>query len=354
MALERPAVVVTGSSGLVGSPVCLALAERGYYVFGFDRIGPPEPPEHPHVRDVVFDLSKVESVRSALAEVKESGVERLASVVHLAAYYDFSGEDSPLYNEVTVEGTRRLLQELRTFEVEQFLFSSSMLVHEPCKVGDYIDESSPLLAKWPYPASKIATEELICTQYPEVRSVLLRIAGVYTDWGTQPTLVQQIKRIYEKEFESRFFPGNQQAGQSSVHLEDTVEAIAKAVDARESIPPQTPILIGEPDPPSYERLQDTIGQLLHGTEWTTIYVPTALAKVGASVMESLSGGESFIKPFMVDMADDHYALDIRRAQQLLGWQPTRLLEDELPGIVERLKEDPERWYRENGLTENEG
>ena len=43
---------------------------------------------------------------------------------------------------------------------------------------------------------------------------------------------------------------------------------------------------------------------------------------------------------MVDMADDHYALDIRRARDLLGWEPRHRLKDELPRLVAALKDDP--------------
>lgn len=347
---ERPAVVVTGSSGLLGSPLCTMLADHGYEVFGFDRVGPPEPPKsHPHVHDVEFDAVDYAAVRGAMEDLTRRGVRKLASVVHLAAYYDFSGEDSPLYEKVTVEGTDRLLNALSGFELEQFVFSSTMLVHAPCEVGERIAEDAPLEGKWAYPKSKIRTEQLICDGHPDVRSVLLRIAGVYTDWGQQPTLVQQIKRIYEKDFQGYFFPGDPATGQSLVHVDDAVDALFKTVEQRDKIAAKTPILIGEPEPPSYEALQDLIGQQIHGKDWATIYVPKTLAKVGAAVSDAVSGGNAFIKPFMVNMADDHYALDISRARELLGWQPRHHVAEELPAMLERLKQSPEKWYRENDL-----
>jgi nucleoside-diphosphate-sugar epimerase len=76
--------------------------------------------------------------------VKEFHGEQIASVVHLAAYYDFAGGDSDLYQKITVDGTRRVLEALRPFEVEQFIFSSTMLVHEPTETGEEIDESDPI------------------------------------------------------------------------------------------------------------------------------------------------------------------------------------------------------------------
>ncbi|WP_153557499.1 NAD-dependent epimerase/dehydratase family protein [Roseimaritima sediminicola] len=346
----RPTAMVTGSSGLLGQQVCTALAEAGFEVFALDRVGPPEPPKaHPQVHDIECDLADYANVHLAIDDVRKRVDAHLDTVVHLAAYYDFSGEDSPLYETVTINGTDRLLNALDDFQVDQFIFSSTMLIHKPCEVGQHIREEDPLEAKWPYPESKIETERLIRDGHPDVRSVFLRISGVYTDWGKQPTLVQQIKRIYEKDFQSHFFPGDRTAGQSPVYLDDVVDAIVRTVQRRSEIEPKTAILIGEPDPPSYGTLQDKIGELIHGRQWATMYVPPTVAKVGAAVTDKVSGGEAFIKPFMVAMADDHYALDISRATQLLGWKPQHNLLDHLPGIVQRLLDDPDQWYRKNGL-----
>lgn len=350
MSNQRPIVVVTGSSGLLGYPLCLRLAENGYQVVGFDRVGLPEPPKsHPHVRDVECDISDSASVRAAMRKVHELSSGKLASVVHMAAYYDFSGEDSNLYEKVTIHGTDRLLNELEDFDCEQFVFTSTMLVHAPCEVGQHIREEDPLEAKWAYPQSKIDTERLIRDGHPHVRSVLLRIAGVYSDYGQQPTIVQQIKRIYEKDFQGHFFPGDTDAGQTAVHVDDAVDSIFRTVERRDQIDPKTAILIGERDPISYRELQDMIGCQLHGKEWMTFPVPVTAAKIGAAVSDFVQGGDAFIKPFMVDMADDHYALDISRAKELLGWQPQHSLRDTLPKILQSLQSNPDQWYRKNGL-----
>lgn len=52
---------------------------------------------------------------------------------------------------------------------------------------------------------------------------------------------------------------------------------------------------------------------------------------------------------MIDRADDHYELDIRRARAVLGWEPRHRLRDALPKVVAALKADPWAWYRENEL-----
>ena len=78
---------------------------------GFDRAGPPYPPIE--VECVSVDLTLDDRIRRALARVRYAYGSRLASVIHLAAYYDVSGEPSPLYDEITVRGTERLLRSLR-------------------------------------------------------------------------------------------------------------------------------------------------------------------------------------------------------------------------------------------------
>lgn len=350
MPTQRPAVIVTGSSGLLGQPICRRLADSGYQVFGFDRVGLPEPPkQHDHVRDVQCDLADSASVQAAVRKVRELAGDKLASVVHMAAYYDFSGEESELYQKVTVNGTDRLLNTLQDFELEQFIFTSTMLVHAPCEIGDHISEDDPLEAKWPYPQSKIETERLIRDGHPAVPSVFLRIAGVYTDYGRQPTIVQQIKRTFEKDFQGHFFPGDTDAGQSVVHVDDAVDAVIRTVERRDTIEPKTAILIGEPDPVSYGELQEMIGKQIHGEAWPTIYVPPSVAKVGAAVSDTVQGGDSFIKPFMVEMADDHYALNVTRAKQLLGWEPQHRLSEAVAKMTSMLQSDPDAWYHKNGL-----
>jgi nucleoside-diphosphate-sugar epimerase len=57
----------------------------------------------------------------------------------------------------------------------------------------------------------------------------------------------------------------------------------------------------------------------------------------------------FVKPWMIDLADDHYELDITKAKKVLGWIPKHTLEETLPIMIEELKKDPENWYKINQL-----
>lgn len=346
---DREVVVVTGSSGLLGTRVVDRLHER-FQVVGMDVQGDPVTPTD--VEFVPVDLTDDDSVDAAIGRVRQAYGRRIASVVHLAAYVAFSDEPSPLYDTVTVGGTRRLLRKLRDsdVEVEQFLFSSTMLVHEPVSPGQRFDEDRPRHGGWPYPESKIRTEDVIRDERGGIPVVLLRIAGAYDDVGHSPPICNQIKRVHDRRLTGHVYPGNQDAGQSFVHMDDLVEAIERVIDRRRHLPDVLPLLIGEEEVLGYGELQDLIGNALHGQDWRTLRVPKPLAKVGAKAREVNPVGEDpFIGAWMIDQADDHYALDITRAKQLLDWQPRHSLRETIPEMVSHLQEDPAGWYAENGV-----
>jgi nucleoside-diphosphate-sugar epimerase len=342
-------VLITGSSGLIGAAAARRLAPH-FDVVGLDG----KPPERldPMKEHVHVDLTKDDSVQTALRHVRTAYGDRLASVIHLAAYYDFSGEPSPLYEGVTVRGTERLLRELQRFRVDQLVFTSSMLVHAPCEKGQPITEEAPLEPKWDYPKSKVETEHLLREHRGRIPLVVLRIAGVYDDGCHSIPIANQIQRIFERRLISHVFPGDTSHGQTFVHLDDVVGAFELLAEQRSTLPSELTLLIGEPETLSYEDLQLELARLIHGEEWETRQIPKAVAKAGAWLQDQVPGEEPFIKPWMIELADDHYELDISRARSVLGWEPRRSLRVTLPRMVDSLRADPLDFYRENKLNTN--
>ena len=113
---------------LSGSPLEVSLLARlqalsgslaaDYTVVGLDRPG-----KQAAIPLIATDLGSDESVMNALREVRRRFGAQVASVIHLAAHFDFTGGDNPLYREVNIEGTRRLLRALQGPEVEQLIYS---------------------------------------------------------------------------------------------------------------------------------------------------------------------------------------------------------------------------------------
>ncbi len=352
MTADRGIIIVTGSNGRIGDAVMRRLVGRFENVVGFDRKAPKPPP--PGCVYVPVEITSDDSVRAGLRVIRDHHGAHAASVIHLAAYYDFFGRPSPLYDEVTVRGTGRLLRGLRElgFTVEQFVFSSTMLVHRSGEPGEFITEDWPLEPTWAYPESKVRTEQLIRDERGDIPAVLLRISGVYDDLCHSIPLANQIQRIYERDLTSRLYSGSTAHGQAFMHMDDLVDAIEHVVEHRAELPPEVPILLGEPEALTYDELQHSIARLVRGSSKETIEIPSQLApltKAGAWVLDHVPGQEGFIKPWMIDRANDHYALDITRARTLLGWEPKRSLRETLPKMIAALQADPLGWYRENDL-----
>lgn len=344
---QKPVVLVTGSSGYLGAAITGRLSEN-YLVVGLDRYTPPHPP---HMAECVcFDITDQASVDKALQRIRYAYGNSIASCIHLAAYFDLTGEQHPAYEAVTVEGTKRLLQGLQKFHLEQFVFASTMLAHAPTELGQPISEDDPLDPKLPYRASKIRTEAMLRDEKGDEKHVLLRPAGIYDDEGHSTFLAHQIARIYERRFSGKVYPGDLQRGQAFLHLDDLLDAVERVVHRRADLPDTFPVLLGEAQPIPFGELQRLIGGELHGEDWITWNVPPKLAKLGAWTENKVFGEEAFIRAWMVDISSDHYELDLSRARKELGWKPKHSLREDMPRILARLKDDPPAWYCENGLN----
>jgi nucleoside-diphosphate-sugar epimerase len=289
-----------------------------------------------------------ESVAKGFEYVRQKYGDRIVSVIHLAAYYSFSKGSWHLYEEITIKGTARMLENAKKFKCEQFLFSSTQLIHKPCEVGEKINEDSPIEGSWDYPRSKIATEAEIKEQHGDIPAVILRIVGCYDDECHSIPISNQIQRIYENQLASRVFPGDLTHGAPFMHLDDCAEAIWLAVQKRAELPKYAVFLIGEDSTMSTDEMQRTISRLIRGKEFTTIRIPKWLAWIGAGVI-GLFVKDFFIQPWMMKLSDQHYELDITRARKMLGWSPKTSIRATLPKMIAFLKNDPLRFYETNGL-----
>jgi len=345
---DKEIVLITGCSGRIGFR-CATKFSPEFKVLGADvfLVG-----HLPGIELIGIDLGSKKNLEEGLAIIKSRFGNKIASVIHLAAYYSFTKGHWGEYERITINGTKNLLEGLlKDFEVGQFIFSSTMLVHAPCKKGEKITEQSPVVPTWNYPKSKVITEKLIHEKlHGKFPYVIFRIAGVYDDGCHSIPLSNQIQRIYEKQLEGHLFSGDPSHGAAFIHMDDLIEAIYSAVKKRKELPPELVLLLGEPVTMSYDEIQREISKLLFGKEWKTWSVPKPLAKIGAWLMQVLPFfKKGFIQPWMIDIADDHYELDITNAKKYLNWQPKHHLRDTIPLWIAQLKREPIAWYDANKL-----
>lgn len=345
---EKEVILLTGVGGYIGSALGKRL-NQDYQVIGLDRVVPEE--KIPGVAYFAVDMTSREAVERALIEIRETFGPRIISVIHLVGYYNFDGKEDERYETITVKGTKLLVELLQAlFHTEQFIFSSSMLVYQPVAPGEKLTEDSPLAPGWAYPASKVRTEKMLEKVATKIPVVNLRIAGVYDDDAHQPTLAHQIMRVFEGWITSVPFPGDPDTGQAMLHLDDLASLIPAVISHRREISEFETFVIGEEDVLTYREIQRIAGERLHQRPWPVLRVPVLVASLGARVLERLPFIRApFIRPWMIPHADEHFALDAHKARSLLGWEPRQSLREKLPLILERLRDNPRRWYGINKI-----
>lgn len=165
-------LLVTGSSGYVGSALVPLLADRGFRVVGFDRRAPAAELAARLERSVVGDLGDEGLLADALGGVD--------GVVHLAAAKDDWGISDAEYLRDNTEVTERLIRAGRAAGVGDWLFFSTVSVIGPG--AEPLDESAPMATTNAYGESKARAERLfvrLVEEEPACRVVVLRPSAIY-------------------------------------------------------------------------------------------------------------------------------------------------------------------------------
>jgi len=349
--VDKKLIVVTGCNGRIGVEVIKRLKES-YRIVGLDIVPVKDPVEG--MEFIKVNLGNEESIKSVIEQIRMKHGSHIASFIHLAAYSNFNGGEWDMYNKITVKGTEHLLNCLENFDLEQFIYSSTMLVHTSTPIGKPLNENSPLSPpskSWEMPRSKMLTEKIVQKMGNHIASKpIIRPAGVYDDSCNSIPLSNQIQRIYEKQFSGRVLSGNVQRGTAFLHMADLVDCVALLVEKRHVLTGNKTYLIAEKERLSYDQIQRTIQWLLFGKEQTTYRIPKFAAKLAAWFQNAIPiWGPTFIKPWMINHADDNYECDTSLAQNELGWNPKHCLRDSLPSMVRALKENPVKWYAQHQL-----
>jgi UDP-glucose 4-epimerase len=154
-------VLVTGSSGYIGSHIVHELIERGHHVYGIDNFSTGfKEFTHPGIHFSEGDLSDrnfVESVFKAIPNPHE------LSIIH-AAGLKFAGESvhQPLeFYKTNAVGTEVLLSEMQIFGARKIVFSSSCSVYGSLANGAKVKEDGLPNPTSPYGRSKFFAEQIL-------------------------------------------------------------------------------------------------------------------------------------------------------------------------------------------------
>ncbi len=349
MILAKEVIVITGCSGRTGTRVAHKFADPRFSVIGLDLVSPKIATTN--FEFIRCDISSQTELQAAFKHIREKYGDHIASIIHLASFYKPEEGNWPSYEKVMGQGTLNLIENARTFHLEQLLYVSSLQVNAPCEPGQKINEYWPVEPISDYARSKLLAEDLLKKNHGQIPLVILRKAPTYDDGCHNSQLAQQIQRIYERLSISFFYPGNIAHGTAYLHLDDLADAIWLAVQRRFGLSKEITMIVSEPETVSYGELQKVIGLLCYGEECHTWSLPKWLAKSTVHAFKKMPFLPDLgVEDWMIDEVHGNYSCDISFIQEKLGWALKHTFRQTLPKMIASLKENPLAWYRENGLT----
>jgi UDP-glucuronate 4-epimerase len=316
----RPAVLVTGGAGFIGSHLVEALLREGQDVVtldSFDTFYDPAVkrrnlaafegrPGFTLVEGDIRDVARVESIFAS---------HPIGVVVHLAARAGVrpSIEQPLLYSDVNLNGTVVLLEACRRHNVGKFVFGSSSSVYGNNPKVPFSEKDDVERPVSPYAATKRAGE-LLCATYHALYRLnvfCLRFFTVYGPRQRPEMAIHKFTRYIDRGLPLPRF-GDGSTRRDYTYISDIIAGVLRAI----------------------ERVQGFEIINLGGSRTTRLsdLITLLEARLGrAAVIEG-----------QPDQPGDVVATwaDVDKAHRLLGYDPRVAIEDGLTRFVE--------WYRSAG------
>jgi UDP-glucuronate 4-epimerase len=314
--------LVTGAAGFIASQVCSQLLDQGNQVIGVDNLNDyydvrlkdwrlQQLLNHRNAHNFVFEKLDIENQKNLKALFKNQGP--FNSVLNLAARAGvrYSMENPYVYLSTNAEGTLNLLECMRENGCQKFVVASTSSLYAGQKMpfAEDLAVNEPLS---PYAASKKAGE-LMAYSYHKLYQMDVSVVRYFTVYGPagRPDMSSYrfIKWIAEGKTIQMFGDGSQ--SRDFTYVDDIARG---TVAAMQEVGYEIINLGGGRNPVSLNTIIDKI--------------------------ETLIGKKAVIehKPFHVaDLMDTR--ADIKKAKNLLGWEPEVSLDEGLEKSVS--------WYIQN-------
>jgi nucleoside-diphosphate-sugar epimerase len=228
-------IFLTGCSGYIGRTMAPYLKQRGFSVYGFDRMSYP------------YAVANLDGfIQGDLRDeaVLRRSLDGIDTIFHLAAARTDWGLSDKQYFDDNVTATRTLLRVAGEREVKNWLFFSTVGVMGPSISP--LDEAAPIAPINAYGESKAAAEELFrqfAARQPSARVLIIRPSVVFgPDNPTNTNVYRLIDAIHNNKF---VMVGKGDAIKATSYIENLVAATFFVVERmREGV--QTFIYVDEP------------------------------------------------------------------------------------------------------------
>jgi len=346
-----PRIIVTGASGFLGRRLVGALLSRARVV-GIDRLPRADAyvPEHEHLSWHQIDLGEPAAVEETFAEVRAGG--RVDAFVHLAAYYDFTGEEDPEYERTNVTGLGHVLEACGGLGLRRFVFASSAGASRARRDGPNLGEDAPADGEHIYARTKRVGEEMVRERSRDFPTVSVRLGALFSDWCEFPPLYFLLETWLSSGWNARVLGGRGRTAIPYLHVRDSVSFFLRLLERMDGLERSLTLLASTDGAASHRELFEAATTYAFERARSPILLPAALARPGLALNDFIGrvrGERPFERPWMARYIDTQLRMDASRTRRVLDWEPHARLGvlSRVPFMIENKRSDPVEWKRRN-------
>ncbi len=348
----RPTIlVITGASGFLGRQLVAALQDQ-FRIVALGRRGPAAVgmAEHPNVRWFQVDIAEELPLWEVLCTVPAD--DGPVHVIHLAAHYDFTGQEDPEYQRTNVDGLRNVLEACKMLRPVRFYFASSVAACSFPPLGSALTEESPPDGDHVYAVSKRRGEEMVRSYQQSFPSCIVRMAALFSDWCEYPPLYFFLRTWLSGAWNRRVLGGQGESAIPYLHARCAVSFWTRLLQIHERIAPGEVLVASTDGCTSHRELFEAATHACYGSPLRPLLLPRPLARLGLRTIDLLgrfAPERPFERAWMGKYIDQRLAVDARRTRERTGWAPAarRDVLRRMPFLMGNLRADPLEWHRRN-------
>jgi nucleoside-diphosphate-sugar epimerase len=349
--MPLPRVVVTGASGFVGRHLLGEIKER-YQILGIGRRSQEEcgAPIHRNITWAQTDIGDREPLARVFDGIAKGGGAQV--LLHLAAHYDFTGEEHQEYWRTNIEGLRNVLELSKGLGLRRFIFASSVAASKFPTPGRPLTEDSAPDGEHIYAITKRLGEDMLREYASFFPTAIVRFAALFSDWCEYPPLFVFLETWLSKRWNARVLGGRGESAIPYLHVRDCVRALETLI-ANPDLADEREVFVISPDRTvSHRELFANARVLTFGQAARPILMPRVLCGPGMwarDLVGRLLGDRPFERPWMAAYIDLKLSVDASRTRARLSWAARPRLEiiRRLPFLLENRKTHTAEWHSVN-------
>ncbi|MFT3948109.1 MAG: SDR family oxidoreductase [Agriterribacter sp.] len=323
------AILITGSTGYIGSKLTAQLAKKGETIHLLCRTAPTLPEfNKPNIKIFTGDITDADSLKPALENVDKA--------YHLAAYARLWAKDPSTFYKLNVEGLKNVLEASKSAGVSKIVYTSTAGVIGPSK-DKPMTENDPRITGFfnLYESTKSESEKLALNYSKNGLNITIlnpsRIYGPGFDTGSNP--VTKIVEMYMKG-NWKIIPGSGNDIGSYPYIDDVVDGHIAAMEKGSN---GERYILGGVNATFNELMQ--LIQKHSGIERKLKHIPFFALNIVSRIMllnANITGKPPLITPDWVAKYKYDWALDSSKAVNELGYK-VRSLDEGIRLTVEWVK-----------------